>query len=265
MRFIFLLFFLLLKVVLQAQVFPASATVRILPPYNTFIRELSQAGNERLQVILLQKDLATPSYQVRLKFKVFLDGNLLFETKPSYIAPIITIEGGIPTLLSGADLSSYFDAQNLNFAGMSLQTYLSSGNVPEGAYQFCATVFDAFVPTKVLSNAACQSFFMVRAEPPLLNMPACGTAVLPNQLLTFRWNNVSSGGNWEYKLELFEIRNADGNPNNTVLSNNPIFTTTTNLNNYAYTPVDPPLLPNMRYAWRVQARSEERRVGKECW
>ena len=86
-KIVFLCFFcFLFEGTLSAQVFPASATVRILPPYNTFIRELSQAGNERLQVILLQKDLATPSYQVRLKFKVFLDGNLLFETKPSYIS-----------------------------------------------------------------------------------------------------------------------------------------------------------------------------------
>ena len=252
---------------LQAQVYPTSATVRLVPPYNTFLSELSQGNSDKVQVILLQRDQSVPSYDVRLKFKVKLAGNTIFETAPNFVSPIINLEQNTPVVLSGADLASYFQANNLVFANANLRNiYVNNGQIPEGLYEFCATVYSATRADRQLSNNACQIFSLSRSLPPLLNLPACGGAIPEQNPLNLRFwwspqhnSSVNSAANTSYVLEIFEIRNADGNANNAVLSNNPVFSFPTPLTQYFYTIADPNFMVGMRYAWRVRVIDESNR------
>ena len=252
---------------LQAQVFPTSATVRLVPPYNTFLSELSQGNSDKVQVILLQRDQSVPSYDVRLKFKVKLAGNVIFETAPSFVSPIINLEQNTPIVLSGADLAAYFQANHLVFANANLRNiYVNNGQVPEGLYEFCATVYSATRADRQLSNNACQIFSLSRSLPPLLNLPACGGAIPEQNPLNVRFwwtpqhsNSVNSAANTSYVLEIFEIRNADGNANNAVLTSSPVFSFPTPLTQYFYTISDPNFIVGMRYAWRVRVIDDSNR------
>ncbi len=252
---------------LQAQVFPTSATVRLVPPYNTFLSELSQGNSDKVQVILLQRDQSVPNYDVRLKFKVKLAGNVIFETAPSFVSPIINLEQNTPIVLSGADLAAYFQANHLVFANANLRNiYVNNGQVPEGLYEFCATVYSATRADRQLSNNACQIFSLSRSLPPLLNLPACGGAIPEQNPLNLRFwwtpqhsSSVNSAANTSYVLEIFEIRNADGNANNAVLTSSPVFSFPTPLTQYFYSISDPNFIVGMRYAWRVRVIDDSNR------
>jgi hypothetical protein len=102
--------------------------------------------------------------------------------------------------------------------------------------------------------------------PPLLNLPACGGAIPEQNPLNLRFwwtpqhsSSVNSAANTSYILEIFEIRNADGNANNAVLTNTPVFSFPTPLTQYFYTISDPNFIVGMRYAWRVRVIDDSNR------
>jgi hypothetical protein len=106
----------------------------------------------------------------------------------------------------------------------------------------------------------CTFAFLTKSEPPLLNMPFCGTEIFGQNSpqILFQWyprhlSSPNAAEDTEYKFQLFEVRPAGRNINDVVLSSPPIYQTTTDFTQLVYGLAEPPLLDSMQYVWRVQA------------
>jgi hypothetical protein len=81
----------------QAQFYPVQSTPQLVPPYSVYLSDYATAGNEKLRVILVQRDLRQPSYQLRLVMSVELNGKIIMRTSRTYNPPPINLNPGIPT------------------------------------------------------------------------------------------------------------------------------------------------------------------------
>jgi Fibronectin type III domain len=256
----FLFFFLIISPSVQAQLFPVQTSVQIIPPYSVYLADYATPGNDKLKLILVQRDVSRPSYQVRLSFSIELNGKTILRTSPSFNPPPITLDPGIPTIISGVDLQPYLDSRNLDFNGYSRDEYERTKALPEGSYQICVTAYDYRRPDVAVSNAGCNFYWLAKSEPPMVNLPACATNIpiaTPQQIL-FSWlpRNTTSPtavADTEYEFALYEMRPAGRNPNDVVASSRPIFTTVTAATQVVYGLAEPILLKDLTYVWRVRA------------
>ncbi|HEX2970445.1 MAG TPA: hypothetical protein VHO46_15215, partial [Bacteroidales bacterium] len=126
----------------QIQVYPVSVTTRITPPYSVNLADYAAPGCDQLRVILLQRDLTQAPYRVFLKMNIELNGRTIIRSSPMYFPPALTLEPGIPAVISGSDLSAFFDPVNMDFVGYSRDAYMKSKLLPEGAYVITFTAYD---------------------------------------------------------------------------------------------------------------------------
>ncbi len=246
-----------------AQTYPVSATLQLTPPYSVYLSDYTV--NDQMKLHLLLRDLNEPSYQVRLS--LVLEGvGIRIETNPNNVPPPITIEGGIPAVLSAEDLAPYLDTRNLIFSGITRQEYEQRAALPEGFYRFCFRVYDYKRKDVLLSQEACaQAWFMLN-DPPRINTPLCGTTlpVRDPQNILFQWlpmnaNSPNSAFTTEYEFTLVEIRPPGRNPNDAINVGYPLFQTTTQQTSLIYGLLEPPLIPGQEYAFRVRAIDTEGR------
>jgi hypothetical protein len=257
---LFLLLFLFLVSTAQAQLFPVQTSVQIIPPYSVYLADYATPGNDKLKLIMVQRDVSRPSYQVRLSFSIELNGKTILRTSPSFNPPAITLDPGIPSIISGLDLQPYLDSRNLDFNGYSRDEYERTKALPEGSYQICVTAYDYRRPDVAVSNAGCNFYWLAKSEPPMVNLPACGTNIpiaTPQQIL-FAWlpRNTTSPtavADTEYEFSLYEMRPEGRNPNDVVASSRAIFTTVTSATQVVYGLSEPILLKDLTYVWRVRA------------
>lgn len=157
---------------------PVQVTPQILPPYSVYLSDYTQIGIEKLRLIILQRDLSVPNYQIRLKMSLKLNGREIIRTSPTYIPSPILIDAGIPVLVSGTDLAGYLEPSSWEVLnGFNVAQYQATKSLPEGSYEMCFTAFDFSRPDVAVSNVGCAFYFLSKSEPPLLNMPACGTVI----------------------------------------------------------------------------------------
>jgi hypothetical protein len=253
----------------QAQFYPVQSTPQLVPPYSVYLSDYATPGNEKLRVILVQRDLTQPSYQLRLAMSVELNGKVIMRTSRTYNPPPINLNPGIPTVISGGDLAPYLDSRNIDFVGYSKEQYERTKALPEGSYQITFTAYDYRRQDVQVSNAGGTYYYLTKSEPPMINYPTCGSKVLMRtpQQIVFSWlsrntSSPNSAADTEYQLELFETRPAGRNPNDIVLSTQPVFKTLLSTTQYVYSPADPLLLENMTYVWRVRAID---RNGKDAF
>lgn len=89
----FILFFLLITGTGYGQTYPVSATVTVIPPQTTYLGDYAGAGSNKMTVLLLNRDLAEPSLQIRLSIKLEGSG-IIIQTKPAaQFSPIILNAG----------------------------------------------------------------------------------------------------------------------------------------------------------------------------
>jgi TANFOR domain-containing protein len=258
-----------LSLQVSGQIFPVQTSTQLVPPYSVYLSDYATPGNEKLRVILLQRDLSQPAYQVRLVMSVELNGRVIMRTSRTFNPSPINLTPGIPTVISGADLFPYLDSRNLDFVGYSREQYERTKALPEGGYQITFTAYDYRRQDVQISNAGSSFYYLSKSEPPLINVPACGTKVpmrTPQQIV-FSWlprNTASptSVADTQYELSLYEVRPQGRNPNDIVASTQPVFKATLDLPQYVYSPADPLLLENMQYVWRVRAID---RNGKDAF
>jgi hypothetical protein len=253
----------------QAQFYPVQSTPQLVPPYSVYLSDYATAGNEKLRVILVQRDLRQPSYQLRLVMSVELNGKIIMRTSRTYNPPPINLNPGIPTVISGGELAPYLDSRNIDFVGYSKEQYERTKALPEGSYQITFTAYDYRRQDVQVSNAGGTYYYLAKSEPPMINYPACGSKVVMRtpQQIVFSWlsrntSSPNSAADTEYQLELFETRPAGRNPNDIALSTQPVFKTLLSTTQYVYSPADPLLLENMTYVWRVRAID---RNGKDAF
>lgn len=268
--FRYLLSYLLLICICQtaaAQQYPVTASTQIIPPYSVYLPDYVVPGSDKLRVILVQNDLTKPSYDVRLQMTVERNGALIMRTAPAFTPRPLTLSAGVPTIISGTDLADYLNTNNIEFSGgFSRDSYERTRSLPEGSYRITFTAFDYRRPQVQVSNAGANIFFFQKSDPPLLNLPICGSRVEKRdpQFLTFSWSsrntpNPLEGGGTEYIFSLYEIKPKNSNPDYIVRSTRPIYTITTDNTTIPYGPGEPALTDSMEYVWIVQARDKSGR------
>src|SRR5687767_5307650 len=121
----------------QAQLYPVHVTTQLVAPYSVYLSDYATSGNDKLRLVMLQRDLTKPSYQIRLQLSVELNGTVILRTSRSFNPAPIHLNPGVPTIISGIDLQPYVDSRNLDFIGISREEYERTKALPEGNYQIC--------------------------------------------------------------------------------------------------------------------------------
>ncbi|MBD0254885.1 MAG: hypothetical protein ICV83_04125 [Cytophagales bacterium] len=105
----------LLTLRLPAQtIYPVQSSLHLLPPYSVYLSDYAQPGAEKLRVILLQRDLSQSAYSLRLVFSAELNGRVIMRCSRMFNPPPLSLDPGIPMVISGADLVPYLDSRNLD-------------------------------------------------------------------------------------------------------------------------------------------------------
>src|SRR5450759_2565756 len=250
----------------QVQVYPVSVTTQLTPPYSVNLVDYAAPGCEQLKVIIVQRDLTQAPYMLFLKMEIELNGRVIIRTSPQYMPPPLTLDPGIPTIISGTDLYHLLDPQNMDFVGYSRESYLRTKSLPEGAYVITFTAYDYARREVALSRGGAMYCYLAKTDPPLLNFPLNNTGgpLSPSQYITFQWlsrstSSPNSAQSTAYRIELFEMRVNGSYPSEIVQNSRPVFTAETDRTRLAYTIADPSLEKGMRYAWRVRAFDTEGR------
>lgn len=247
-------------VMAHGQNFPVQSNTQLIPPYSVYLSDYATAGNEKLRVILVQRDLSQPLYQLRLVMNVEWNGKVIMRTSRTFNPAPISLNPGIPTVISGAELAPYLDSRNIDFLGYSREQYERTRALPEGSYRISFTAYDYRRQDVQVSNEGSSFYYLTKNEPPLVNSPVCG-AIVPvrtPQQLVFSWlprNTASpmSAAETQYEFSLYETRPVGRNPNDVVLTSQPIFTTTVDITQIIYGPSEPTLVEDMVYVWRIRA------------
>ncbi|HYF67415.1 MAG TPA: fibronectin type III domain-containing protein [Ohtaekwangia sp.] len=259
-KLLMVMFFFFIVHRTHAQIYPVQVTTQLIPPYSVYLSDYASAGNEKLRVIMIHRDLTQPAYQLRLMLRVEWNGKVIMQTSRAFNPPPLSLNPGIPTVISGADLFPYLESRNIDFVGYSREQYERTRALPEGNYRISFTAYDYRRQDVQVSNEGNSFYYLAKNEPPLINFPACGSKApirMPQQII-FSWmprNTASpnSAMETEYEFSLYETRPEGRNPNDIVMSTQPVFKTRTSFTQLVYGPAEPMLLENMRYVWRVQA------------
>lgn len=265
--FITLLLTILSCTLTHAQSYPVQVSVQLVPPFSGYLPDYAAPGNDNLRIYLTLTDFSLPSYDVKLKFAL-TGNNVSIQSKPWYYSGPITLEPGVPLLLTGTDLSGMLNSANLDYTGISLPQYNQTKVLPEGFYTFTITAYDFANPLPIpVSNEGTAQAWMLLCDPPLTNLPACGSEVPSSdpQFLTFSWSplNMSaptSALGTEYLFELWEVMPPNNAPGNVVSSTAPMYSVTTNLTMITYGLAEPPLQIGWTYVWRVRAYDLDNRA-----
>ncbi|MFA0962658.1 fibronectin type III domain-containing protein [Roseivirga sp. BDSF3-8] len=235
------------------------ASLQIFPPNSVYLSHYGQPGS--LQVQLLLRDLSEASYPIQLRWTIEGPG-IRLSTRQGYQGNIITLQGGMPRLLSAPELASGLSADALDFSGYDRGQFTQSGGqLPEGFYRFTVQAYDFRRPDVPLSAPATTTAWLVLADPPLLNLPACHSQLTwqTGQPLLFQWTPMHRGSGLSgiaYEFTLVEVRGGLP-PDEAMRTLSPLYQTVTRQTSLTYGLELPPLQEGLTYAWRVRAQVNE--------
>lgn len=262
MRPTLLLFAILFSSVSLAQVFPVQVTPQLIPPYSPYLTDYTAPGARHLMVQIRANDMSISNYACKLRITIEGVGIRITTKSNAIIRPLIVEGGGIPQVLYGDDLHEYFHPNALDFSGLSRSEYGKSARLPEGVYRFTVEVLD-FNRGTVVSNAGSAVAWIMLNDPPILNTPAnfSKPEVTDPTNILFTWTPRHSGSpnaafTTEYTFRLVEIWPEERNPYDALLTQQPLYETTTTQNNILYGVAEPALIPGRKYAWQVEARDD---------
>lgn len=257
---VFVLFLILQKTFVNAQVYPVQGSAALVPPYSVYLADYTTRSTDRFIVNLVLANITRPELPVRLRLKI--EGqNVTIETKAEYIGSQLLLQGGIQLRLTGTDLLEYFNPNNLNFSGITRREFEKTGALPQGYYQFCIEVLEYNRGVKI-SNTLCAPGWLILNDPPMVNIPRNNEKLRPTipQNVVFQWTprhtgTPNSSFRTNYELKMVEVWPANRNPNDAILTSPPILETETQSTSFIYGPAETPLEPGRRYAFRVKAKS----------
>ncbi len=241
-----------------SQQYPVQVTTTLTPPYSLYLSDYTAIGSNNLQVLVNLLELDRPNLQI--KFRITIEGaGITLRTSPAFMPRPLNIQGGVPELFTGADLTSYFNPDHLDFTGITRAAFKRSGQLPEGFYTFTLEVLEYNRNVRI-SNQAISYAWIVLNDPPLLNTPFNADKLIATdpQNIMFSWTprhtaSPNAAFSTEYEFRLVEMYPGQTNPDIAIRSSNSIYTTTTNLTSLNYGIIEPTLIPGKRYAFRVRA------------
>lgn len=241
-----------------------TVNVNITPPYTVFLSDYINPGSNKLMVTLVFNDFNEPSLDVFLKMKVE-SNNIRISSRADFIpSKPINIIPGVPLQLSGEQLATYFDLNNIDIAGMSKADLSTSGKLIEGNYRFCFEVYDYKKPSAKPISSGCAMANVKLNDPPNLVLPV-DLAVIPlnSQNINFQWQLPSGDPlSTKYLFSLYELADYKINPTVAVQNNQALkIFESAQLDNplFIYDLTAPLLKRGVRYAWRVQAVNVNKR------
>ncbi|MEO9533066.1 MAG: fibronectin type III domain-containing protein [Crocinitomicaceae bacterium] len=243
----------------KSQTYPVNSFVTISPPYSSYLPDYSDPTNNQFKILLTLTDFAVPSYQVKLRIRINGNGYSMVTTDITNQIPI-TLSPGIPVEITGADLAPYLSSQNLTFEGLSFDEYETTKVLPGGPAMICVDVIDHNSANQtIIGNPACATHWFEKYDPPLINLPLCGseiTPTLPQQIL-FSWTPLSGASQnlfqTNYEFELWGPFEPGMDPNQIVNQTLPFYTEITNNSILSIGSNIPDLQVGKMYVWRVTA------------
>ena len=189
----------------QSVAYPVTVAVQSLPPFTNALDGWTDPVNNQLGVSLLLNDRRRPDYQVRLRVTIAGMGVRLV-TRPDFQPRPIPLDFGAVVQLTSADLTEYFELNNLSLSGISRQQYLQNGGLPEGTYSVCIEAVDyARYTEEAVSQSACTYLRAALLDPPVINEPLNLQTLVANSLLV-QWDPRHAAlGTTRYEVQVFEV------------------------------------------------------------
>ncbi|HEY9124455.1 MAG TPA: fibronectin type III domain-containing protein, partial [Bacteroidales bacterium] len=242
----------------HGQNIPVQASMVLVPPYTLSLGDYASGVDNKLTLNILLKDLLSISYQVKLRLTIEANG-FSITTRPTFVPPPITLQGGVPEMLSGSDIDYYFDPANLDFKGLNKNEYIRSNKLPEGYYKFTIEVLD-YNRSSVVSNKATVYAYIVLNDPPLINRPSNNSKVttIDPVNIVFNWTprhlgSPNSAFSTEYHFKLVEIWPQGRNAYEAMLTCPPLYEATVQGTSLVYDMMCPQLIPGKEYAFTITA------------
>ena len=265
LRHSFRLFVLLLTVCfgvsgrLFGQYYPIHATVQWPAPQSPYLVDYSTGSRDRLIVTLLNRDLQQPLLYAKLRLQI-KSGSFTARSREEASYPQLELQTSVPLRLTGVDLSPYLQPQHLQMTGR-----LEQGRLPSGYAELQLQVIDYYTGRPLSDWHTARAYLDVK-KPPFLNLPErdAQVALRDPLFLRFQWTPRHQDlSGTEYEFVLKELPDNGVAPQSAFAYGQEIFRTHTRSTSLNYTHLDPPLLPNRRYAWQVRAlvRSGVEEVG----
>lgn len=244
---------------LFGQYYPIHATVQWPAPQSPYLADYSTGSRDRLIVTLLNRDLQQPLLYAKLRLQI-KSGSFTARSREEVSYPQLELQTSVPLRLTGVDLSPYLQPQHLQMTGR-----LEQGRLPSGYAELQLQVIDYYTGRPLSDWHTARAYLDVK-KPPFLNLPErdAQVALRDPLFLRFQWTPRHQGlSGTEYEFVLKELPDNGAAPQSAFAYGQEIFRTHTRSTSLSYTHLDPPLLPNRRYAWQVRAlvRSGVEEVG----
>ena len=244
---------------LFGQYYPIHATVQWPAPQSPYLADYSTGSRDRLIVTLLNRDLQQPLLYAKLRLQI-KSGSFTARSREEVSYPQLELQTSVPLRLTGVDLAPYLQPQHLQMTGR-----LEQGRLPSGYAELQLQVIDYYTGHPLSDWHTARAYLDVK-KPPFLNLPERDAEVVLRDplFLRFQWTPRHQGlSGTEYEFVLKELPDNGAAPQSAFAYGQEIFRTHTRSTSLSYTHLDPPLLPNRRYAWQVRAlvRSGAEEVG----
>ncbi|MDF1546362.1 MAG: hypothetical protein P1P88_00980 [Bacteroidales bacterium] len=241
-----------------AQNFPVQSNVNITPPYSVYLSDYASISSDKLLVTLMLKDVNQSDIQVKLRLTIKGNG-IEIRTRADYQPQPLLLQGGAPLLISGTELESYLNPDNLDFSGISKSQFAKNKKLPEGVYQFMAEAVE-YRRNVTVSNQGMAVGWLVLNDPPRWTLPMANsllTATYPQNIF-FSWMPMSTASpnsafTTEYEFTLVELWPDNRAPGDAINSSIPVYQVTTNNTSLVYGPAEPELTPGRKYVCRLRA------------
>lgn len=155
---------------------------------------------------LMQINNQTSFNKLRIEFSLTIKGNgITITSNENLSGKSFDLSAYTSTILYATDLAPYFDAENLNFSGISKEDYLAGIPLPQGMYSIC---FDAKAYTsdaQYRPASTCTQLLLKVNDPPVIIMPKYNESVDVSKPYLFSWMPQHfATGITEYEFEIYE-------------------------------------------------------------
>ncbi len=252
--------FLLNSFSMMAQsAYPVDAYIALGPaPQSSYLADYIAMGSNLFTLNVTFKDFSEPSYQVRMKVTITKGGFSITTSETYWSTHFITLYPGMNSF-TGADLSGYFNVNNMAISGGNAETIRRTKSIPEGDYDICVEVYDHRA-NKLLARTSCTRANVRKNYPPTMvnprNNQAFSVTDFSHMYMYFSWFNMGYMFPVVYDFKLVEVPQGITTLNAMNATLQPVLSETDiMLTNFYYGPSAPPLVDGKTYAWQVRVRS----------
>ena len=262
LKYILSTLLIIISISLRGQiVYPVTLNTTLNSNGSVYLSDYTDDALQLLKLTLTFNDASEPSWDVRLKMTIE-SSTLKLQSKSQGNYSPITLYSNQSIQLSGSQLYEYFDYNNLESQGISINQLSNNGRLPEGTYVFNFEVLD-YNSGKAISTKSYNLTYVVLYDPPIIQSPLNEITIAPQntQNIVFQWQDgtpptYGSTQNTEYALHIYEITNNQISPK-AALSNKQVIqiytSTSQSTTTLIYDASMPSLDENKRYIFTIHA------------